>query len=62
MSATPSADRLIDGPQIHLHVPADLRAALQEVAREQDKPMARVIRAALREFAERNRPEAVTDP
>lgn len=55
MSATPSADRLIDGPQIHLRVQADLLAELHEAAREQDKPLARIIRAALREYAERNR-------
>jgi hypothetical protein len=52
VSATRQTDRLADGPQIHLRVHPSLLADLVKIAREQDKPVARVIRAALRQYVE----------
>jgi predicted transcriptional regulator len=50
----PGAESLIE-KDIHVKLPTSLYDAVQDLARETDRPVAREIRAALRNHVERHR-------
>jgi hypothetical protein len=55
-TSTPPVER-ITGSRVGLFVPERLHNELREVARATDRPLSRVIRAALEDVVERHRQE-----